>query len=113
MKKIALFAMLAALSGSAISGTIAPNPSGQTATVTTGNCAFLQTDLTMQVSANVGMAYICDTTAAAVQAGSTKGKYVYGGSTNGGGVQRCGTTEVSTSTGYATSIASAQGDGCS
>mgnify|MGYP001381388128 CR=1 FL=1 len=113
MKKIALFAMLAALSGSAISGTIAPTTTGSQATVTTGDCSFLQTDMTMQVSANVGMAYICSTTAAAVQAGSIKGKYVYGGSTNGGGVQRCNNDEVSTSTGYKTTISSADGDGCS
>lgn len=113
MKKLALFALMATLSGSAFSGVIAPSATPADESVTTGDCTFIKTDFTMKVSAYVGLAYACSTTAAAVQAGSQKGKYVYGGGTSGGGVERCGTTEVSTANGYAATIASAGGDGCS
>lgn len=66
---------------------------------------------TFKASANVGVAYFCDTTAAAVQAGSTKGKWVYGGTTNGGGVRVCDGVAVSTSTGYSAAPSDAS-DGC-
>ena len=42
-------------------------------------------------SKNVGVKYLCDATAIAVNAGNLKGKYTYGGSSNGGSVHQCST----------------------
>jgi hypothetical protein len=115
MKKYALFVLAAAISGSVSAGTVGPSGTGAQGTVDETACAMVNTNssFTFKASANVGVGYLCDTTAAAVQAGSTKGKYVYGGGTTGGGVKQCGTTPVSTSTGYSAVPTSAGGDGCS
>ncbi|KAB2308484.1 hypothetical protein F8A87_12350 [Betaproteobacteria bacterium SCN2] len=100
MKKIALFALMSVLSGAAVSGTIAPTTTGDATPIDNAACPMVATSFTFNTSANVGASYFCSTTAGAVQTGSTKGKYVYGGTTEGGGVRACGTTEVNTSTGY-------------
>lgn len=111
MKKIALFALMSALSGTAFSGVIAPSNAGATENIDSTKCAMVASSFDFKTSANVGVAYTCSTTAAAVQAGSTKGKFVYGGSTAGGGVKSCG-TNVSTSNGYSSTPSSAEGTGC-
>lgn len=100
MKKIALFALMSVLSGAAVSGTIAPKTTGDATDITATDCPMVATTFTFNTSANVGASYFCSTTAAAVQTGSTKGKYIYGGTTEGGGVRACGNEEVNTSTGY-------------
>lgn len=100
MKKLALFALMSVLSGAAVSGTIAPATAGDATSIDETACPMVATSFTFNTSANVGASYFCSTTAAAVQTGSTKGKYIYGGTTEGGGVRACGTTEVNTSTGY-------------
>lgn len=114
MKKIALFALMSVLSGAAVSGTIAPSGTGTTENIDSTDCEMVASasSFDFKTSANVGVSYTCSTTAAAVQAGSTKGKFVYGGSTAGGGVKSCG-TDVSTSNGYSSTPSSAEGDGCS
>lgn len=111
MKKIALFALMSVLSGAAVSGTIAPSTTGSATEITSTACPMVATTFTFNTSANVGASYFCSTTAAAVQTGSTKGKYIYGGTTEGGGVRACGTTEVNTSTGYKDTL-SATTSGC-
>lgn len=106
MKKIALFALMSILSGAAVSGTIAPKAGGDATKIDATACPMVATEFTFNTSANVGASYFCSTTAAAVQTGSTKGKYIYGGTTEGGGVRACGTTEVNTSTGYVDTLSS-------
>lgn len=117
MKKIAYIAALSLISGMAIAdttGSLAPSAAGATKTnFGAGDCDMIAGTNTfdLKASANVGLSWSCSPTAAAVIAGSTKGKYVYGGGTSGGGVHKC-TTEVSTSTGYSGTISSAEGNGC-
>lgn len=115
MKKIALFVLTSALSGSVFAGNVGPSTTGASATVDETACPMVAagSSFEFKTSANVGVGYLCDTTSAAVQSGSTKGKYVYGGGTSGGSVKQCGTTAVSTSTGYSAVPSSAGGDGCS
>lgn len=117
MKKIALIAaLLLPFAGSAIAGTLGPSNGAPTqGQITNTECSMVASTnpFTMTASANVGLSYICDSAAAAVQAGSTKGKYVYGGGTSGGSVKQCGTTAVSTTNGYASAPSSATSDGCS
>lgn len=112
MKKLALISLMS-LAGVASAGTLAPSANGASTTVDSTSCGMVQTAFTLKLSQNVGAAWTCDTTAAAVQTGSTKGKYVFGGGTAGGAVKQCGTTAVSTSTGYNAAPSSATGDGCS
>lgn len=117
MKKIALIAaLLLPFAGSAVAGTLGPTNGAPTqGTIDNTACAMVSStsSFVMTASANVGVNYVCDSSAAAVQAGSTKGKYVYGGGTNGGSVKQCGTTAVNTSTGYSSAPSAATGDGCS
>lgn len=117
MKKLAYIAALSLISSMAIAdttGTLDPDPAGNTKTgFGAADCDMIAGNNTfdLKLSANVGLSWSCSPTAAAVIAGSTKGKYVYGGGTSGGGVHKC-TTEVSTSTGYSGTISSAEGNGC-
>lgn len=115
MKKIALFALMSVLSTAAVSGTVGPLGTGDQATIDSTACPMVDasSSFVFKTSANVGVAYLCTTTAAAVQAGSTKGKNVYGGSTAGGGVMVCSGVTLSTTTGYAAEPTSAEGTGCS
>lgn len=67
-------------------------------------------------SKNVGVAYNCDTTAVAVNTGNIKGKFTYGGSSNGGSVKQCstGTTaDVDTTNGYTVAAPDPTKNGCS
>ena len=89
MKKLALFALMSVLSTAAISdttGTIAPSGNPMAQPITSAECDMVATssNFDFKPSAYVGIAYACSPTAAAVQAGSQKGKYVYGGGTSGG-----------------------------
>lgn len=116
MKKLALFALISVFSTAAIAdttGTIAPSGAPTAQPITSAECDMVATTSNFDFvpSAYVGIAWACTPTAAAVQAGSQKGKFAYGGSTNGGGVMKC-TSEVDTSTGYATAPSSAGGTGC-
>lgn len=96
MKKHLLIPMLLAASTMAQAGTLGANSAGTSTTVDSSLCAMVQTSFSLKLSQNVGAAWMCDTTAAAVNTGSTKGKYAYGGSTSGGTVSSCGTTPDST-----------------
>lgn len=116
MKKIALFALMSVFSTAAISdttGTLAPSATGAQQTMTATQCDMIAGTNTfeLKLSSNVGMSWSCSPTAAAVIAGSIKGKYVYGGGTSGGGVHQCSAT-VDTSTGYSGTVSSAEGNGC-
>jgi len=116
VKKVVLVgaqAILVATSANAI--TIAPSSAGSTATVVNGSCGMVSANsgFNFVTSANVGVAYICDPTSVAVQAGNQKGKFVFGGGSQGGSVKQCGTTAVDTSTGYKATPGSATTDGCS
>lgn len=100
-------------------GTIAPSAAADptVSTIPNASCAMVGANsaFTFTASRNVGLAYDCDTVTVVVQSGNTKGKYVYGGSSNGGSVKQCGTTSVSTSTGYASAptLTATPADGCS
>lgn len=115
MKKLATFTLISLISGAAFSATsIAPSASPTGQDIANADCAMVNANNTFNFkpSANVGVAWTCNTTAAAVQTGSIKGKYVYGGGTSGGAVQQCGTAAVKTDTGYSAAPASADGTGC-
>ena len=100
-------------------GTIPPSTTADptASTISNGSCAMVgpNSAFSFTPSKNVGLAYNCDTVTVVVQSGNTKGKYVYGGSSNGGSVKQCGSTSVSTTNGYAsgTLTLSATADGCS
>ena len=120
MKKIVaiMFAGVALQAGAV--GTIAPlsNPVKPAAdNVTLATCPLLKTPFTFTQSANVGLAYDCDTIEAVVNAGNIKGKFTYGGSTNGGSVKQCvvgtSTADVSTTVGYKLPAPTLTADGCS
>jgi hypothetical protein len=85
--------------------TLAANSAGTSANIGSDACAMVQTSFTLKLSQNVGAAWNCSTTAAAVNAGSTKGKYSFGGSTSGGTVSACSSAPDSTN-GYATTPSS-------
>jgi len=94
MKKIAYIAALSLISGMAIAdttGTLAPTAAGNSKNMTSTDCDMIAgtNNFDLKLSANVGMSWSCSPTAAAVIAGSIKGKYVYGGGTSGGGVHQC------------------------
>ena len=108
-----------AMPASAAAVAIAPLPAPTAATVNNAGCAMVSVNstFTFTPSANVGVAYNCDVagTIVAVNTGNTKGKYSYGGSSNGGSVKQCGTTAVDPLKGYAV-LAPAilvTSDGCS
>ena len=99
--------------------TIAPAAAPTAATVNNAGCAMVSVNsaFTFTPSANVGVAYNCDAagTIVAVNSGNTKGKYSYGGSSNGGSVKQCGTTVVNATLGYAVPAptVTTASDGCS
>lgn len=92
MKKHLLISMLLAASTMAQAGTLGASTAGATMDIDSAACGMVQTSFNLKLSQNVGAAWTCNTTTAAVNAGSTKGKYAYGGSTSGGTVASCGTT---------------------
>jgi hypothetical protein len=106
MKKItsiALTAVAMSLSLQAYAGSIAPNelaPTPQQVAPGAATCEMIASPVVITLSRNVGLAYSCSKTSAAVQGGNTKGKYAYGGNTIGGSVKQCGTTLVSATNGY-------------
>ena len=119
MKKIsALVLMLVAFGANA--GTISVSETTPKSNdISTTECAMISgaNVLKFTASKSVGVAYTCSTTAAAVNAGNTRGKFSYGGGTSGaGGVVKCATgdtADVSTTNGYALTPATADGNGCS
>ena len=108
-----------AIPASAAAVVIAPAAAPTAATVNNAGCAMVSVNSTFTFvpSANVGIIYNCDVagTIVAVNSGNTKGKYSYGGSSNGGSVKQCGTTAVSATNGYTAAIATVTtaSDGCS
>jgi hypothetical protein len=119
MKKILVIALASLSLNAFASGTIAPvdapvKPAAENVTTTT--CTLLKVPFFFVQSANVGVAYDCDTTSAAINTGNVKGKYTYGASTNGGSAKQCVTTaaaDVSTTNGYKVAAPAVTGDGCS
>ena len=101
-----------ALSASAATSISASETPGIT-TISNTDCAMVTTasPFAFTASRSVGLAWACDTTAVAVNAGNTKGKFSYGGSSNGGSVKQCGSS-VSTTNGFALTP-NVTGDGCS
>ena len=92
---------------SAAAVVIAPLDIPAAAAVNNAGCTMVGagSPFTFTPSRNVGVAYNCDTagTVVAVNTGNTKGKYTYGGSSNGGSVTQCGgatPVAVSITTGY-------------
>ena len=123
MKKIAtiICAVLSAsyvVQASAAGTQLAPKDPAVVTQVDSTTCAMVSATSPFQFaqSKNVGVSYICDTTAIAVNAGNTKGKFTYGGSSNGGSVHQCatGTTADVTANGYLAGMPSAATtNGCS
>ena len=122
MKKycvVILSALSLGIAMSASAGTIAPLAAPAAATVDNTACAMvsLNSTFTFTPSANVGVAYACNVagTIVAVNSGNTKGKYSYGGTSNGGSVKQCGTTVVNATLGYAVPAptVTTASDGCS
>ena len=125
MKKIAtiVFALLSAgyitqASAAAAVSPIAPADPSVTGTIATAECPMVAATSTFNLtpSRNVGMTYTCSATAIAVNAGNKKGKYTYGGSSNGGSVTQCGGTTpvaVDPANGYTVAAPTATLDGCS
>ncbi|MEW6132028.1 MAG: hypothetical protein AB1591_02520 [Pseudomonadota bacterium] len=107
-----LIPLLLAASTVAQAGTLAANSAGTSdGTFDSADCAMVQTAFVLKLSQNVGAAWTCSTTAAAVNTGSTKGTNSFGGSTAGGTIAKC-STPVNTSNGYGLTPAAAT-DGCS
>lgn len=99
MNKTILIPLLLAASTVVQAGTLAANSAGTSTNIDSSDCAMVQTAFDLKLSQNVGAAWTCSTTAAAVNAGNTKGTSTYGGSTNGGTIAKC-STAVSTTNGY-------------
>ena len=123
MKKIATI-VFAALSAGYVAQagavTVAPADPATATTVTSAaaSCPMISASSTFVFtpSKNVGVAFTCDATAIAVNSGNIKGKYTYGGSSNGGSVAQCGggtPVAVNATTGYAVAAPVVTGDGCS
>lgn len=122
MKKIVMTAVMLLASGMVSAGTFAPSSTPTPPTtnnMTNTECTMISaaSPFKFTPSANVGLGYTCDTTSIAVNGGSTKGKYTYGGSTtSSGGVAVCGGASpvaVSTATGYTVAGPDVTKDGCS
>ena len=121
MKKIAMLvlAMASTLGATQVFATASPiGPSGTPAafTVTNADCAFVNaalgvTGFQIIASREVGLAFACSPTVVSVNAGNRKGKYTYGGSSNGGSVTQCGTTPADTTTGWTIAAPNATGTG--
>ena len=125
MKKIAtiVFAVLSVgyvvhANAAARTSPIAPADPAVTGTVSTAECAMVTATSTFNLtpSRNVGMTYTCSPTAIAVNSGNKKGKYTYGGSSNGGSVTQCGgatPVAVDPANGYTVAAPNSTLDGCS
>jgi hypothetical protein len=125
MKKIAtvIFAVLSAgyvaqaSAAAATSPIIAADPA-VTGTISQTECNMVAatSTFTLTPSRNVGLGYTCSNTAIAVNSGNKKGKYTYGGSSNGGSVTQCGNgtpVAVDATNGYTVAAPVSTGDGCS
>jgi hypothetical protein len=101
-----------ALSAGAATSISASDTPGVT-TVSNSDCAVVNTasPFAFTPSRAVGLAWACDAATVAVNSGNTRGKFSYGGSSNGGSVKQCGSS-VSTSNGFALTP-NVTGDGCS
>ena len=122
MKKysvVILSALSLGIAMSASAAVIGPVAAPVAVAVNNAGCAMVSVNstFTFTPSANVGVAYNCDVagTIVAVNTGNTKGKYSYGGSSNGGSVKQCGTTVVNATLGYAVPAptVTTASDGCS
>lgn len=112
MNKKFLIPLLLAAATTVQAGTLGANSAGTSDTAfDSSDCAMVQTSFSLKLSQNVGAAWTCTTTAAAVNSGSTKGTNSFGGSTAGGTIAKC-STAVSTNNGYGLTPAAAT-DGCS
>lgn len=106
MKKVMILTFVAASAISSLShavtdGTVcsAASAAGSGAAVTSST-NFVKVDFTPKCSANVHMAFSQTGTTFGVVAGSSKGKFAFGGGTGGGGVKStatCATSGCSTS----------------
>ena len=98
----------------AVSGTVSPSDTPAAASITSASCDMVSQNspFSFTASRNVGLAWNCSQTGVAVNSGNTKGKFSYGGSSNGGSVKQC-SSSVSTTNGYAATPGSSTGDGCS
>lgn len=107
MKKTLILACLAATALSSVvmdaNATAVCDGTGVSKSVSVGagtDAQFLKVAFTAQCSANVHSNYTEDALAMGVVAGSTKGKFFYGGGTNGGGgvksLGSCATSGCST-----------------
>lgn len=119
MKKIsALALMLVSFGAHAATGTVTASDTPKSNDIANAQCEMISgaNILKFTASKSVGVAYNCSTTASAVNAGNTRGKFSYGGGTSGaGGVVKCAsgdTADVSTANGYALTPAAADGNGC-
>ncbi len=117
MKKISALALMLAAFG-ANAGTIDAKETPGENIVKNADCEMIAgtNELKFTASKSVGVAYLCSTTAAAVNAGNTRGKFTYGGGTSGGGgVVKCAandTPDVDTTVGHGGAPATATGNGC-
>lgn len=93
MKKTLILSFVAMSAVSAgVNATVicsAPTTSGNGTAITAGT-NFVKVDFTPKCSANVHMAHSENQVAVGVASGSSKGKNVFSGSTNGGGVKPSG-----------------------
>lgn len=103
------------IAAQAAGGTISPSDTPTAATVSAAQCDMVSLNSSFQFtpSRNVGLAWNCNPTSVAVNAGNIKGKFTYGGSSNGGSVKQCTTTAVSTTNGYTVAAPDVTKDGCS
>ena len=101
MKKYLLIPMLLTATTMVHAGsTLGANTAGTSSNISSSDCAMVQTAFDLKLSQNVGAAWKCDTTAAAVNSGSTKGKNSFGGSTSGGTVAACAGKAPDSTNGY-------------
>jgi hypothetical protein len=93
MKKIIIVSVLALASSSVFAATACGAASPPVGTLVPGSATnFVRSDFTPQCSANTHVVYTDDATAQKLYGGSAsvKGKSYYGGSTNGGAIQKVG-----------------------
>lgn len=119
MKKIsALALMLVSFGAHALTGTITASETPSSSDIAVAQCDMISGTNVFKFtpSKSVGVAWNCSTTAAAVNAGNTRGKFTYGGGTSGGGgVVKCAagdTADVDTTNGHGGAPATATGTGC-
>lgn len=108
MKKLIAATLFAGLSVSAFAADcanpIAPLSTPVKCTVkAAAEPKFIKIDFDFQPSSGIGIGYFEEAAGVSVLAGNVKGKFVYGGSSNGGSVKQCQTaaSDVDTTKGIA------------